>query len=81
MSADFVSTSQLQQLEALLIKRRSPLYLVLGFLLVPTLMIGSVCCLYWWDIASRRDRLQSADAVRHAAGRDRGRHDEQAARL
>ena len=49
MSADFVSTSQLQQLEELLIKRRSPFYLVLGFLLVPTLMIGSVCCLYWWD--------------------------------
>ena len=49
MSADFVSTSQLQQLEELLIKRRSPLYLVLGFLLVPTLMIGSVCFLYWWD--------------------------------
>lgn len=49
MSADFVSTSQLQQLEALLIKRRSPFYMVLGFLLVPTLIIGSVCCLYWWD--------------------------------
>ena len=49
MSVDFVSTSHLQQLEALLIKRRSPFYLVLGFLLVPTLMIGSVCFLYWWD--------------------------------
>ena len=42
MSADFVSTSQLQQLEELLIKRRSPLYLVLRLPAGAHHQIGSV---------------------------------------